>query len=324
MNPERLQLIAQVATWYYEDDLSQEEIADRVGKSRSMVSRMLQEAREQGMVEIRVRYPLKTDSSLAQRLRDSFDLTDALVLADPPADHEALLKRLGELAADRLRRSLTPDIVLGISWGTAVYHVVESLPSLSMGDAEVVQIIGAVGHGDPLVDGTELARWLAQKLGAGFRSLSAPLVVESDSVARGLLHDRAIADVLSHAAEADVAVIGVGVLAPPAMSSLWRAGYLTQRDLEQLTSSGAVGDVLARPLDIHGQPVDVSFNRRVIGIDLDTLRGIKQVIAVAGGVVKAPAILAALRGHYADILVTDSETAARILSLHRHDEGATL
>lgn len=322
MNPsDRLEFLAQIATWYYEENLSQEEIAQRINRSRSMVSRLLQEARERGLVEIRVHYPLKTDTDLERSLRQAFDLAQAWVLADPPGDYETLLRRLGELGARCLQQQLRDGIHIGIGWGTALYQVVRGIHTSPLRDAVVIQIIGSVGYGDPVVDGPELARWLAQKLGATSRFLHAPLIVENEELAGALLQERTIAETLALAREVEVALVGVGTV-ESSLSSLRRAGYLTEDELRALKEAGAVGDVVARQLDARGRLLDHSLNRRVIGIDLESLRAIPMVVGVAGGVVKAPAILAALRGGYIDALVTDATTASNVLALHTETDDA--
>jgi deoxyribonucleoside regulator len=204
-----------------------------------------------------------------------------------------------------------------VSWGTAVYEVVRAMPEIPLKGAQVIQIIGALGAGDPMIDGPELARWLAEKLEAPVRHLHAPLLVESEAVAQALRHERTIAETLALARKVHVALIGIGSV-DPRLSSLRRAGYLTEAELEALRAAGAVGDVLARALDAEGNPLNHPLNRRVIGLELEALRRIPTVIAVAGGVAKAPAIRAALRGGYVDVLVTDAEAAAAVLAM----EGA--
>lgn len=317
MDQDRVNFLAQIAVWYYEEGLDQGTIAGRINRSRSMVSRLLDEARQAGLVEFRVHYPLKTDAQLEQQLCETFDLRQAIVLAAPPDDYDALLRRLGELAARCVQQALHPGIVIGVGWGTGVHAVVRAMPTWPVADATVVQIIGAVGFGDPMVDGAELARWLAGKLGAAYRYLSAPLVVETEEVAQSLLRQRSIAETLDLATRAEVAIVGIGTVNPQ-LSSLKRAGYLSDADLQQLEQAGVVSDLLSRQLDAQGRVVDVPHNRRVIGIhDLASLRAIPRVIAVAGGILKAPAILATLRGRYINVMVTDATTAAEILSLER-------
>lgn len=321
MDNDRLELLGKIAVWYYEDNLDQTVIARRVGRSRSMISRMLQEAREQGLVEFKVNYPLKTDADLETRLCQTFNLAQARVLANaPPNDHDMLLRLLGRLGARCLQEELSKGIKIGIGWGTALYQVVRAMPRLKLADSLIIQMIGAVGYGDPLVDGPELAHRLSQKLNATYRFLHAPLVVENEAVAQSLLQERSIANTLALAGQVDVALVGVGTV-DPTLSSLRRAGYLTEAGLTALQQAGAVGDVLARHLDAGGQLLDIPLNRRIIGQNLDTLRTIPTVMAVAGNVIKAPAILAALRGGFISVLITDAISAATVLEMHATGPG---
>ncbi len=315
MDPEHLELLVQIATWYYEENLSQEEIAGRVGLSRSMVSRLLQKAREQGLIEIRVRYPLKRDAALEQRLCQTFFLSQASVLRDPPADHATLLRRVGELGARCLQQRLHDEVSIGTGWGTPVYDVVRAMPVSPIAGAQVIQLIGSIGSGDPTVDGAQMAHSLAQSLGAVSHFLHAPLIVENEETARALFQDPAIAKTLALAGEVEVALLGVGAL-DPVLSGMRRAGYFSEADLARLRKAGAVGDIVGYHLDAHGCPLDVSINRRLVGISLETLRAIPAAIIVAAGASKVAAILAVLRGGYADVLVTDAATASAILALH--------
>jgi len=315
MDTERLELLVQIATWYYEENLSQEDIAGRVGLSRSMVSRLLQKAREHGLIEIRVRYPLKRDAALEHRLCQTFSLSQASVLRDAPADRVTMLRRVGELGARRLQQLLHDEVSIGVGWGTWVYAVVRAMPVSHVTGAQVIQLIGSIGSGDPTVDGAQTAHWLAQSLGAVSRFLHAPLIVENEETARALSQDPAIARTLALAGEVEVALVGVG--APdPVLSGMRRAGYFSEVDLARLRKAGAVGDIVGYHLDAHGCPLDVSINRRLVGISLETLRAIPATIVAAAGASKAAAILAVLRGGYADVLVTTAATASAVLALH--------
>jgi deoxyribonucleoside regulator len=316
MEEERVDLLAQVAIWYYEEGLDQAAIAQRINKSRSMVSRLLDQARAMGLVEVRVRYPMRTDNELEQRLCGEFELAEAHVLAEPPDDYGLLLRRLGELGARSLQASLHPGITVGLSWGTGVHAVVSAMPSTLVPDSTVVQLIGAVGHGDPMVDGAELGRWLAQKLGASFRFLSAPLLVEDEQVARALRRERTIEETLTIAAQAEVAIIGVGT-PEPEHSSILRAGYLTRREVTDLINLGVVGDIVAHQFDENGELLDIPANRRAICLDAESIRHIPKVIAVSGSIAKARAIHAGLLGKYFNCLVTDAQAAQAVLDIKR-------
>lgn len=316
MDNDRLEILGQVAAWYYEDNVDQTVIAERIGKSRSMVSRMLQEAREQGLVEIRVTYPLKRDTEVEDHLCKMFGLTEAWVLANPPVnDRTTLLRRLGRLGSRCLQAKLHNNIKIGIGWGASLHQFVRAMPSVRLDNALIIQIMGAAGHSDPMMDGTELARLLAQKLNAGHRFLPAPLFVENEMIAQSLLQEFSITETLALARQVDINLVGIGTI-ESRLSGLYRTGYFSESDMKEFKQTGVVGDVIGRLIDAFGTPLPLSANQCVIGLELEALRRTPLVIGVAGDVAKAPAILATLRGGYLDVLVTDALAAIKVLELH--------
>jgi DNA-binding transcriptional regulator LsrR (DeoR family) len=129
-----------------------------------------------------------------------------------------------------------------------------------------------------------------------------------------LLQEPRIRETLSLARRADVALVGIG--APlPAVYSLLRAGYLGREELARLRAQGVVGDICARHYDAQGSVLDIELNQRIVGIELEGLHDVEQVIGVAGGEAKAEAILGALRGGHVNVLVTDDTTARKVLAL---------
>jgi len=317
--PDHTELLAHVASLYYEDRLTQDEIARRVGTSRSTVSRMLDEAREAGVVEIIVHYPWKIVPDLEAALVARFGLRGARVLAGQGRSYDELLRGLGALAARYLESILVAGTTLGISWGLAVHSTVRALRPERQLPITVVQMVGAVGEGNPLIDGPDLARLLAQGYGGEYRYLHAPLIVEDARAREALLGELRIRETLDLARRADVALVGIGAPAPE-VYSLLRAGYVDREALAQLRALGVVGDVCARHYDARGVELDVELNRRIVGIELEALHGIGHVIGVAGGEAKAEAILGALRGGHVNVLVTDDAAAKRVLTLSRGDK----
>jgi DNA-binding transcriptional regulator LsrR (DeoR family) len=299
---------------YYEDNLNQDEIARRIDTSRSTVSRMLQEAREAGMVEITVHYPWKTVPEIEDDLIARFHLRQARVLLGRGRPYEEILRGLGAVAARYIESILIDSATLGISWGVAVYSTVRALRPDRRLPITVVQLVGAVGQGDPLIDGPELARLLASVYGGEYRYLHAPLIVEDAHAREVLLQEPRIRETLSLARRADVALVGIGAPSPE-VYSLLRAGYLDREELAQLRAQGVVGDICARHYDAHGRVLDIELNQRVVGIQLEALHDIEQVIGVAGGEAKAEAILGALRSGHVNVLITDDVTARKVLAL---------
>lgn len=313
---ERLQFLATVADLYYIEGMSQAQIAGRFGYSRSAISRLLTEARDQGIVEISINHPLQRLYTLEQKLRTTFGLTEARVAHRGMLNYQRTLRLLGKLGANYLTEELPDGAILGISWGTAAHEVSQALQPRSRSGMHVVQMIGSLGYGDPEIDGSEVVRAIANKLGAQHHSLDAPLLVRDQVGREALLGERRIRATLEMALNANYALVGIGSVLPE-RSSLLRAGYLDSNDLLFLQQQGAVGDICVTHYDQNGQILDLNIHARLVGVGLQDLRKSScKIVGIAAGKIKAPAILGALRGGFVDILITDSTAAEEILALH--------
>jgi DNA-binding transcriptional regulator LsrR (DeoR family) len=309
---ERLEYLGQVASWYYEDGLDQAEIARRIGKSRSLVSRLLDEARRNGLVEVRVRFPLRRNARLEDRLASAFGLREARVLAGVEFDYESVLRRVGRLGARTLQSRIHSGMDVTIGWGAALHSVVREMPEIRLDDVTVLQAMGSVGDGDPNVDGADLARTLAARINGDFRILHAPLIVDRPETAAALRAERTNATTLDRAESAGVAICGIGSI-DSSLSGLVRAGYFTDAQLADLRSRGVVGDILGYLLDADGAVMELPENERLVALHPDRLRRVESVIGVAAGRAKAAAVRAVLRGGMVDVVVTDEATAGSVL-----------
>ena len=308
-------LLAKVASFYYEKNLTQAEIARRLDISRPQVSRLLAEARQEGVVEITIHHPKDKYISLKQDLLDRFCLQEVLIVASTHLGYTQLTEKLGTLAARHLEELLQDDMVVGISWNTGVYQVVNALQAAQQKKVTVVQLTGAAGSSiNPLIDGPDLTRWLAQTLGGQYKYLHAPLLVENPATREALLQDRTIREHMDLFEQMDMALIGIGGLSP-ALSSLLLAGYVTKAELREIVRQGAVGDICAYHYDLHGQILPLALHDRLIGVNLDTLKRTPYLIAVGGGIDKSTAVLGALRLGGIDCLVTDEIAARAVLKM---------
>jgi deoxyribonucleoside regulator len=311
-NDLRMASLARIASHYYDHNKTQQEISDITGIARTGISRMITEAREKGVVDIIVRYPWNS-RLLEEKLVSTFGLKAARVMVLENETYEEMLRGLGMLAAAYFSQILRDKMVIGISWGSALYQMIKALQPPHLSDLEVVQLIGATGSESNLTDGPLLAQILATCLGSSCRYLHAPLIVENKMIRDALLQDRNISDTLSRANKADVALVGIGSIHSD-LYSLKRAGYVTETERMQLAGCGVVGDICGLHYSINGEWLDIDINHRVVGADLNTLSKIDTVIGVAGDERKGDAILGALRGKLVDVLITDSNVAEYVLN----------
>ena len=311
----RTALLARVASLYYDYGKTQQEIAEEIGVTRSAVSRFLSEAREKGVVEIIVHTPWDTSPELEDALLKTFNLKAVRVLVREGKSYEEMLQGLGVLAAEYFNGILQDGMIIGISWGTALYQMIRAFRPRHLSKAEVIQLIGATGAESVPTNGPILAQLLCHRLGCRCWNLHAPLIVSNRAGREALLQERSIKETLQRARYADIALVGIGSTRPD-LYSLLRAGYVTEEEAQKIRLSGAVGDVCAQHYSVTGEWLDIDINHRVVGIDVDTLRSTDTVIGVAGSSLKGQAILGALRGKYVNVLITDDQAAKKVLALH--------
>jgi len=313
---ERIAFLAKIASLYYEQGKTEVTIAEELAIPLADVSNILNEAREKGVVSVAVRPPWRTVPELEQQLKEKFNMKAVRVLARENKSDEEMLEGLGILASQYLNNLLKPDSIIGISWGSALYHMIRAMRPASLPNAEVVQLIGAMGTENITTDGPMLAQLLSNRLGCRCRYLHAPLIIEDERGRNALLQERTIRETLLRTEKVHVALVGIGST-DPELYSLLRAGYVEKEELDEIRAAGAVGDVCAQHYSASGEWLDIEINRRVIGITLDTLSKVETVIGVAGGAKKATTILAALRGQYVNVLITDDQAAQEILTLEK-------
>lgn len=305
-SPKHSQMV-RVAELYYEQYLGQREIGRILGKSTSTVSRLLAEARSASVVEIRIHRKLERNPELAERMRGSFGLRDVVVVCDGSTPDETM-RNVGEAAAEMFLGIVEDGMTIGISWGSQPFHMVQALEDTPLRDVKVIQMAGSRGDGDPAVDGPEIALRLAEKLHGSYRYVHAPAVVETPDIRESLLRQPLIHEILTEASRADIMITGIGSIADEG-SSLERAGYLSREERLEYLAEGAIGHILARMFDMQGKEIEL-YNRRVVAMDLEHLRGAPWSMCVCDSARKASAVSAALRGKLFNTLVIN-EGAAR-------------
>ncbi|MEM9777746.1 MAG: sugar-binding transcriptional regulator [Chloroflexota bacterium] len=306
--------IVRVAELYYERNLSQKEIATIVGTSRPRVSRLLADAKQMGIVEIKINRPIEKLPDLSEKLRKTFKLRDAIVV-DSGEEYLDSVRNVGMAAAELLSSIIENDMTIGITWGQTLFHMVKALDMLPLENVEIVQMIGALGEGDSHIDGPELALRLAEKLDGTYRYVHAPAVVGTVEMKNMLLQQPQIQTTMRKAEQADIMLQGIGSLADE-MSSLARAGYLDEAERLESLEAGAVGHLMARMIDINGEHVG-KYGERVVAISPESLRQPKYSIGICASRRKAKPALGAIRGDFVNMLVTDRRCAEEMLRLNQ-------
>ncbi|MCL4514395.1 MAG: sugar-binding transcriptional regulator [Firmicutes bacterium] len=308
--------IIRVARLYYDEGLNQQEIAAEMQLSRSTVSRMLERARKEGFVEIKVINPYDHDQDLARALQRRFNLK-ACVITPTGVSERTSRRAIGLGVAGLLNEILKGGDVLGISWGATLYEMAINLNGVTPRGVQVVPLLGGMGQLPRHFQVNELANMIAQAFGGMAYALHAPALVGSADVKKALINDSSLSAEISLWSQVTVAVVGIGP--PISTSHMLSTNYFGDSDVLTLMRQGAVGDISARFFNESGCLCQAPVNERIIGVDLEMLRQVPTVIGVAGGHEKVRSILGALRGRWINILVTDISTAEELIRMARED-----
>ncbi|WP_040283736.1 sugar-binding transcriptional regulator [Tessaracoccus massiliensis] len=304
--PNDLDLVVRAAWLYYEDGLTQAQVAKRLFVSRQTVGRLLEAARQHGIVRIEMDTQYLAAMQLATQLKDASGLSDVIVVptAEGRLSRERTNERVAAALAAYARRHLHPGAVVGVSWGDSVAR---ALVELSEEHIEGVQFVACAGELSGIDEVLTRSPGVMRRL----RTVPAPLLVSSASMAQALAQENAVREVLDLARSAVVTLTGMGSATPGGSAVL--AGVTTDDEVAEFAARGAVGDMLGEWYDANGRVVETSWSERRIGVGLDELRGMSNVVGVAGGVEKVAAIRGAVRGGLIDALVTDEPTAQALL-----------
>ncbi len=305
--------MVKVAKQYFENGMTQQEIATSLRISRSSVSRLLSRAREEGIVQIGIDVPPGTYPELEKSLEESYDLVEVIVIETQNYDSPAgVALDLGIAAASYLERTIKENDIIGFAWGTTMKSMVDAVQPLKIPGVKIFQMNGGLTPQMTDIHGTSLTSNLATRLGGEAYMIQAPGVVDSPQTQNIFMSDTHVQQVFKIAQQASTAFLGIGTIAD---DTLWgRAGLLSDEVTNELESLNAVGDIMSRYYDEFGKLVNSSLCQRVVGIPIEQLLGIDRRIGVAGGSNKFKAILGALRGAYINVLITDQITAQKLNS----------
>jgi deoxyribonucleoside regulator len=307
-------LLLQVSRLYYEQNQTQEQIADALKLSRPKIARLLQRARELGIVQITIRDPFTSDHALERQLIDAFGLQAAVVVPASPTESERVIsRRLGQAAARYLAQTIKVDDVIGIGWGRTLHQAVNSLAVTPLKTPpHVLPLVGGLGQVAPSFQVNELAQQLATAFGGTWDCLYAPAVLESRQALTALVAQSDVRRVVEQWKKITVALVGVGNMDSHSEVQMLFVGYLRPCDQKRLLAAGAVGDICMRFFDRNGRACPPAVPA-ILGIELRQIKAVDRVIAVAGGASKIDALIGVLRGGYIKTLVTDAVAARGIL-----------
>ncbi|WP_280770465.1 sugar-binding transcriptional regulator [Salipaludibacillus daqingensis] len=309
MDQEKRNKVIEAARMYYVYDYNQSVIAEKLGVSRPTVSRLLDLAKQEGIVEINVVDPEEDTVHMTKKLENKYGLKKVFI-AHTPDDEEQTKYYLGRMAAQYLNEIVKDDDIIGLTWGTTLHKVAKELTPKEVSNVKVVQLKGGVSHSETNTYAGEILHLFGQAYDTIPHHLPLPAIVDHVVVKQAMEADRYIKNILDLGRRANIAMYTIGPIKTE--SILFQLGYFSDNDLKVIYSK-AVGDISSRFFDEKGDICHSELNARTLGLDLEELRSKEYSILVAGGENKLQGIRGALVGGYANVLITDIHSAKQLM-----------
>ncbi len=297
-----LGLMLKAVWYYYVEEYTQQRISQLLGISRAKVMVLLEEARRTGVIRFAIRQDGGCRMELERRLTSRFGLKDAFLV--PRADTLSDLSRsIAQAAAMYILQRAESGAYINMGYGRTSSLVLSRLATAAAAPINVVSLTGGVNY--------YLPHFQSDAFNARLYLAPSPLLLSCGDLRDALRRESDIDEVFRMVPLSVMSVVGIGAMDERA--TILQNGVLNKNDFTVLRLQGAVGDVLCHFLDKDGNLVSEDLEARLMSTPPETLRELKNVIGVAGGPEKTDAILAAIRGGFLDILITDEGTAEKLL-----------
>lgn len=300
----------EAAKLYYEYDLKQQEVANMLGISRVAVSRLLARAKAEGIVEVTVNSDVEVFPEFINGLKSRYGLKQVWVApAGPQREvNQVLYVKTGVRALQAL---LTPDSITAVAVSRTLAAIVSKIPpSRLVGSYAPVQ--GSAEGLSAEASATSIANALAIKTEGTSFILPAPLLCTNSEAASFGRSNPGVRAALDRAKEADRLFVGIGSFSDP--DNVLRRSMSTD-EYQELAARGAVGDIGSRFFNHQGEPIFGSLHERTVGLTLAQLLAIPERILFSYGGANIAAINVALERGLVTGIVTDSDTASKLLKL---------
>lgn len=308
-----VQLMVKVAEMYYMDGLKQEDIAKQLQISRSMISMILTEAKEVGIVEITVHNPMLNNEGLAREVESQYKLKKCVVVPTAVQDASTIRKLVAQRASEVFNRMIKDQYTVGIAWGRTCYEFIANYkPEKNLKEVNIVPLIGGSSQTAPYFQLNEMVRQLAEKLNGNPYFIHAPALTSSSEEQELFMKSASMQGILEKWNHIDIVISGIGTL--PDLNNIDRETYTGEYEIyKHLKQNEAIGDICARYFTIEGQFIIDEYYHHIIGIPAEQLKKAQKIICIASGLEKIPSILGALNSGLIHTFISDEQTIKAVL-----------
>lgn len=296
-------LMGKAAWYYYFENMTQQAIADRLSISRMRVIKLLEAARQTGVIQFRLRSDGIGMVEQSKKLMDLYHLKDVFIIPDNDRDDAHPNESIARAGAMYIADRLGDNACINVGYGDTLSRTLNHLATMVQNPVTCISMTGGVSY--------YLPNARSNIFNAKLYLMPAPLLASTPEMAAAMREEASVNEIFRMSEVSSFTLVGIGSVSEKA--TVFRTGVLSTTDMFYLKSSNAVGDVLCHFVDKDGQLVQTAMEERLISTPLEKLKDMPNVVGLAAGADKIDAIRGVLRGGYLDILITDEATANLLL-----------
>ena len=303
-----------ISYMYFRKDMSQSDIAERLGLSKVAVSRILQRAKKYNIYVVDVKLPFDRNDKLENILKERYNLKDAVVVKKPESVKEGISKYLGKVGAFYLNLTVKDNCIIGIGIGHTIGHLVNALMPMKMKNVFVVQLQGGLTNVE-YYNPFSIVQKICEKLDAQGTYITSSAIVNSKEQRDLIIHKPSIGEPIYEIWQrCDKALFGIGTIDK---SSFIVPNIIGKKEIEEIKRIGSVGNIMGHCFNLEGEFLKNELEEKLVSIPVNMIFNIPERIAIAGGNEKVYAIKGALSSGIITILMTDEKTAKEIINLEK-------
>lgn len=311
IDPEELYLLLRIANLYYENNLTQDQIGQKLGYSRVSIHRFLDRAVKLGLVQFLIHDPGNNFLNLENQLIVKYNLRDVVVVPDPD-ENMSLYTQLARGGAKWLEKKLKPGLRIGLGLSRTISHLPQEFHPQNKFDCFFTEVVGSASdHSSGLAKYNVTAN-LAGIVGGVPEIFYSPNYVSDEKLFAMLMREATIINSIERAKKSDIVLQSIGTVDENAI--LYTEGHISKQEVEDLMKENAIGDILGHYFNADGDIVPTFMDKRVIGIKPDDLKKIEWSVLIAGGDDKKPPIRAILKNSFFNVLITNFSIAEYLLN----------
>ena len=276
--------------------------------SRPTVAALLREAKEKGIVKISIVNINTEILNRQEEIKKKYQLKDVLIATS--SDKKQIKQQLGHLCANLIESNIESIHSLGIGWGSTIFEFVQQASFLVANNLTISPLIGGFGDSAIYYHSNHLSFMLAEKYSCNSTYFYSPAIADTSALKQHLLTSENIKQAITNAKNVDTALLSIGN--PLNSSTYEQMRYFSPKDFSIMKKSGTIGDLGASFFDDKGDIIIDSVSERMIGISIDDLQKIDNVIVLACGKEKIESVQAILKTNIIDSLIIDTEIAKNI------------